>query len=138
MQCLSSIFDSLVYFNPVILKVKLLLKKLWLSKCNWDYMVNDEFMKEWELISKQLEAIPLHQLPRYFGIGEKSGLIKYQLVCFCDASGMVYATTIYLNQSIESSKKETESEMKCNKVLYTTSSLVSAEGPSDKTRSLRY
>ena len=51
-------------------------------------MVNDEFMKEWELISKQLEAISLHQLPRYVSIREESDLIKYQLVCFCDASGM--------------------------------------------------
>ena len=100
LQRVSSIFDPLGYFSPVVLKAKLLLKKLWISKCNWDDMVNDEFMKEWELISQQLEAISSYQLPRYVGIREEPGFIKYHLVCFCDATGLAYATTIYLHQSV--------------------------------------
>lgn len=100
LQRVSSIFDPLGYFTPVVLKAKLLLKKLWINKCNWDDGVNDDFMEEWELISKELEAISSYQLPRYIGIGKKPDLsIEYHLVCFCDASGLAYATTIYLHQS---------------------------------------
>ena len=100
LQRVSSIFDPLGYFTPVVLKAKLLLKKLWINKCNWDDGVNDDFMEEWELISKELETISSYQLPRYIGIGKKPGLsIEYHLVCFCDASGLAYATTIYLHQS---------------------------------------
>ena len=101
LQRVSSIFDPLGYFNPVVLKAKLLLKKLWMNWCNWNDVVNDELMEEWELISKQLEAISSYQLLRYIGIAKKpDSLIQYHLVCFCDASGVAYATTVYLHQSI--------------------------------------
>ena len=62
--------------------------------------MNDECMQEWETISKQLEAICSYHLSRYIGICEEPESINYHLVCFCDASGMAYATTIYLHQSI--------------------------------------
>ena len=62
--------------------------------------MNDECMQEWELISKQLEAISSYHLPRYIGICRDPDSIKYHIVCFCDASVMAYATTIYLHQSI--------------------------------------
>ena len=100
LQRISSVFDPLGYFTPVILKAKLLMKKLWINKYNWDERVNDECMQEWELISKQLEAISSYHLPRYIGICRDPDSIKYHLVCFCDASVMAYATTIYLHQSI--------------------------------------
>ena len=101
LQRVSSVFDPLGYFTPVVLKAKLLLKKLWMNKCNWDDVVSDEFMEEWELISKELEVISSYRLPRYIGIGKKpNSSIQYHLVCFCDASGLAYATTVYLYQSI--------------------------------------
>ena len=46
LQRVSSIFDPLGYFNPVALKAKLLLKKLWMNWCNWNDVVNDELMEE--------------------------------------------------------------------------------------------
>ena len=49
LQCISSIFDPLGYFTPIVLKA---MKKLWVNKCNWDEKVNDECMEEWEVISK--------------------------------------------------------------------------------------
>ena len=70
------------------------------NQCNWDEKVNDECMEEWEVISKQLEAISSYHLPRYISICEEPDLINYHLERFCDASRMAYATTIYLNQSI--------------------------------------
>ena len=68
LQHISSVFDPLRYFTPVVLKAKLLMKKLWVSKYNWDEKVNDECMQEWETISKQLEAISSYHLSRYIGI----------------------------------------------------------------------
>ena len=100
LQHISSVFDPLGYFTPVVLKANLLMKKLWVNKYNWDENVNDECMQEWETISKQLEAISSYHLSRYIGICEEPESINYHLVCFCDASGMAYATTIYLHQSI--------------------------------------
>ena len=61
--------------------------------------MNNECLEEWEAVSKQLEVISTYHLPRHDGICEKSDLIEYRLVCFCDASGMAYATTVYLHQS---------------------------------------
>ena len=85
LQHISSIFDPLGYFTPIVLKAKLFIKKLWVNKCNWDEKVNDEYMKEWEVTSKQLEAISSYHLPRYIGMSEEPDLINYHLVCFCDA-----------------------------------------------------
>jgi len=64
---------------------------------DWDDKLDDEYLKEWKEICKQIGNIPLHNLSRFIGVtGEKSGLVKYKSV---DASGEAHATAIYLHQS---------------------------------------
>ena len=100
LQKMAGTFDPLGYFAPTILKAKLLMKKLRNEKLDRDDKLNDEYLKEWSEISNQLGNVPLYNLSRCIGITrEKSGLVEYKLVCFCDASGIAYATAIYLHQS---------------------------------------
>ena len=100
LQMTASIFDPLGFFAPIVLKAKLFLKKLWNERLDWDDKLSDEYLKEWTEISKQLGNIPLYNLSRFIGVtGEMSSAVEYKLVCFCDASGVAYATTIYLHQS---------------------------------------
>ena len=82
------------------------MKKLWSQMLRWDEKLGDGLLKEWLEISKQLESIPLYHLPRFIGITKvKSRSVEHRLVCFCDASGMAYATAIYLHQSSNDSCK---------------------------------
>ena len=97
---ISSVFDPLGYFSPTILGAKLLMKTLWMEKCEWDEQLNETQLEKWLQVFDALKDIPLCRLPRYIGIArEKSGSVVYSLVCFCDASAKAYATAIYLHQS---------------------------------------
>ena len=100
LQMAACIFDPLGFFSPTVLKAKLLMKKLWTKRLDWDEKLDDECLKEWLEISKQLGCIPSYHLPRFIGISDQgSGSVEHRLVCFCDASGMAYATSVYLHQS---------------------------------------
>ena len=99
LQQISSVFDPLGYFSPMILKAKLFMKKLRADKCNWNEKISNEYLTEWTSISEQLEQISTFRLPRYIGVNESPESIEYHLVCFCDASAIAYATAVYLHQS---------------------------------------
>ena len=100
LQVISSVFDPLGYFSPTVLGAKLLMKTLWMEKCEWDAKLNETQLEKWLQIFDALKDIPLCRLPRYIGIAhEKSGSVVYSLVCFCNASAKAYATAIYLHQS---------------------------------------
>ena len=83
------------------------MKTLWSERLEWAEKFDDGLLKEWLEISEQLGSIPLYYIPRFIGITKvKSRSVEYRLVCFCDASGMAYTTTIYLHQSSEDSYKD--------------------------------
>lgn len=106
LQVISSVFDPLGYFSPTVLKAKLFMKNLWIEKCEWDTKLNEKQLEIWLQIIEALKEIPLCNLPRYIGITqEKTDLIQYNLICFCDASAKAFATVIYLHQSFSNSCK---------------------------------
>ena len=106
LQHISSVFDPLGYFSPMILKAKLFMKKLWADKCKWNERISNEHLTEWTSISEQLKQISTFCLPRYIGVNESSESIEYHLVCFCDASAIASATAV---QYIYNSRIETPS-----------------------------
>ena len=58
-------------FQPtliVILLTKLIIKQLWIERCDWDTKLYDKQVEEWRQVNENLKAIPLHHLPRYIGI----------------------------------------------------------------------
>ena len=98
LKVIASIFDPLGYFSPTILEAKLFMKELLVKECEWDTKLDNKQLKEWNRISENLKAIPSHHLSRYIGINSETNceVIKYTLLCFCDASAKAYATVIYL------------------------------------------
>ena len=40
-KVISSVFDLLGYFSPTVLEAKLLLKTIWMEKCEWDTELNE-------------------------------------------------------------------------------------------------
>ena len=86
----ASIFDPLGFFNPSLLKAKLLLRDLWKMDIEWDKPIKDQFADQWKEINEDLNTIKEKKLPRFIGNKEA------ELLCFCDASSKAYGTTIYL------------------------------------------
>ena len=86
----ASIFDPLGFFNPSLLKAKLLLRDLWKMDIEWDKPIKDQFSDQWKEINEDLNIIKEKKLPRFIGNKE------VELLCFCDASSKAYGTTIYL------------------------------------------
>ena len=86
----AGVFDPLGLFTPVTLRSKILLRELWQEEKEWDDPINDDQQKIWESILKDLNELDTIKLPRYVGNE------NCKLVCFTDASGLAYATTVYL------------------------------------------
>ena len=86
----ASILDPLGFFNPSLLKAKLLLRDLWKMDIEWDKPIKDQFSDQWKEINEDLNIIKEKKLPRFIGNKE------VELLCFCDASSKAYGTTIYL------------------------------------------
>ena len=90
----AGVFDPLGLFTPVTLRPKILLRELWEQQKDWDEPINDDQRKTWESILKDLNDLDTIKLPR-FAENETC-----KLVCFTDASGLAYATTVYLLNEI--------------------------------------
>ena len=82
--------DPLGFFNPSLLKAKLLLRDLCKMDIEWDKPIKDQFADRWKEINEDLNTIKEKKLPRFIGNKEA------ELLCFCDPSSKAYGTRIYL------------------------------------------
>ena len=101
LQAIASVFDPLGLVNPVLLRGKLLLQKLWIRKFDWDDPITDEeTVTLWSELETELGKISNCTITRCIRKNASEGA-QYNLLCFCDASSVSYATAVYLRQSKE-------------------------------------
>lgn len=105
---LSSVFDPLGLFSPVLLKGKLLLQTLWSKRLDWDDAISVEDVKEWLSIRSDLSNLPEYEIKRCITMNNNDSDVRNYLLCFCDASTYAFATVVYLLQ------QNNESESKAN------------------------
>ena len=99
LQATTSIYDPLGFFSPTTLQAKFFIKKLWENKFEWDTELPTELLTRWKTICGDLKAIPTFHIPQYLGMNTAEHQpVVYSLICFSDASGKAYATTVYLHQ----------------------------------------
>ncbi|KAK3736566.1 hypothetical protein QZH41_003141 [Actinostola sp. cb2023] len=102
-QVIGRIFDPLGYFSPCTLAAKVFLQDLWDKNVEWDAKLTDEQLRKWKHIVKETEPISSIAFNRFKGIHEgTSDAQHYELIAFCDASKIAYATAIYLKVSTKS------------------------------------
>ena len=88
-------FDVLGWFAPVIMKVKILLQKLWESGAGWDDPVPSSIQKTWEQWRSELPTLTELLIPRCY-FPKDAHIESVQLHGFCDASESAYAAVVYL------------------------------------------
>ena len=93
LHSIAKIFDPLGLITPVTFHGKVFLQRLWKVGQSWDEPLSDDLMKEWNKVAQILIQIPCLKLSRFVR-NSRSGV--NQLLIFCDASIMCYATTVYL------------------------------------------
>ena len=96
----AKMFDILGWLSPVILQMKLLYRKLWQLKLDWDKEVPEELRlqhKEWR---ENLHILADVRLPRYYFSGKNPKNISLQ--GFSDASKEAFSAVIYIRATYAS------------------------------------
>ncbi|XP_043466423.1 uncharacterized protein LOC122501193 [Leptopilina heterotoma] len=86
----NKVFDPMGFVSPVTLIPKLILKRLWRLKNEWDVPVDEETRDEFIKWSNLLYYLNRIEIPRKFGNG------NWSIHMFCDASKLAYAVVVFL------------------------------------------
>lgn len=88
---ISSVYDPLGIFSPLIIKGKILIKHLWQLKLGWDEKIPSHLQKQWANIAVSLQQAPTLAFARQaFNTDE-----VHTLVIFADASKSAFGIAIY-------------------------------------------
>ena len=88
-------FDVLGWFAPTIIKVKILLQRLWEQRVDWDDPVPEAIYDEWLKWRSELDVLPTKLIPRCY-FNKSTHVVSLQLHGFSDASENAYAAVVYL------------------------------------------
>ena len=92
----SSVFDTLGWVAPFMLKAKMVLQQLCQSGLDWDVIVPDETLKLWRSWYEEAEILHQLNIQRCLQIGELRKGDKVQLHHFADASERAYGACSYV------------------------------------------
>ena len=88
-------YDVLGWFAPIVIKVKILLQRLWESKLDWDEPVPESIGDSWCKWRSQLKLLTRVHIPRCY-FPKDVRIVSLQLHGFSDASIDAYAGVVYL------------------------------------------
>lgn len=97
LSVVARIFDPLSFLAPVTLFIKLLIKRLWELKLEWDEPAPKNISELWINFQKELVLLNNVCIPRHLGLLSESVLT---LVGFCDASPAAYGCVIFCRVEI--------------------------------------
>ena len=87
-------FDVLGWFSPTIIKVKILLQRLWEEKVDWDETVPTPIQETWFHWRTELRLLSTKHIPRCY-YPRKCHISHKEVHGFCDASEDAYAAVVY-------------------------------------------
>ena len=73
---ISSVFDPLGLFSPVMSKGKVLLQTLWSKQLDWDDIISSEDANEWLSIKFDILSLPECEIKRCITMNSCNGNIK--------------------------------------------------------------
>lgn len=96
LSVISQIFDPLGLIGPIIIRAKILLQRLWLSKVDWDDPIPNELYSSWNEFYRNLHFLSDMKIPRQFLI---KNFVRVEIHCFSDASMAAYGGCLYLRST---------------------------------------
>lgn len=97
LSTVARLWDIMGFVAPTILYAKLLIKELWLSKCEWDDTPPDHIVAAWKQFCIELSALNQIIIPRHLGLVDGCTV---NLIGFADASERAYGGVVYLQVRI--------------------------------------
>lgn len=112
---ISRLFDPLGLIQPIVIRAKLFMQRLYAKTSDWDEDVTPEDAKMWSTLKYQLKEVHDMRFPRpvintYFAKSE----MQFELHCFCDASQVAYAAAVYV-RSFTRANAHTEAHLLTSK-----------------------
>ena len=94
---IARLFSVLGWCSPTIIKLKILLQRLWKNRSGWDEPVSHLIQETWIKWRAELSLLHVrnHLIPRHYfcNLGD---VIGTELHGFSDASELAYTTVVYL------------------------------------------
>lgn len=95
LKAISSVYDPLGWFSPILLPAKLLIKKLWQLGVEWDEIIPENELQTWQRIIPQISLIDTYKMTRFIGESTAENS-NYSMHVFVDASQVAYGAIAYL------------------------------------------
>ena len=108
----AKVFDVMGWFSPAIIKMKILLQRLWEIKLDWDDPIPEHIYQDWFQWRSELPLLMTVRIPRCYS-PSKETIVSTQLHGFSDASEEAYAGVVYLR--IEYSTKRVHTSLVISK-----------------------
>ena len=92
----AKVFDVMGWFSPAIVKMKILLQRLWEIKLDWDDPIPEhihQILSQWR---NELSVLTSIHIPRCYSL-LKHDTLSIQLHEFSDASDEAYAGVVYVH-----------------------------------------
>ena len=86
------VFDLIGLLNPITVRGKLYISKLWKLKVSWDEDVNEDLVTEFKSLVKDFSTLDTIRFPRNVCLKKDQGTLHI----FCDASSRAYGTVVYI------------------------------------------
>lgn len=99
---ISQVFDPLSLTLPVTIRGRMLMRKIWAEKTEWDEPVTPECLNLWVKLREDLEALKVINYPR-MSVDAETGEKKH-LNIFCDGSKSCYGFCCYVTTEFGTSQ----------------------------------
>ena len=88
-------YNVLGWFSHTIIKMKILLQRVWELKVDWDEPIPNEIRDAWLRWRSELPSLSRKSIPRCY-FPQEARIVSFQLLGFSDASVDAYAGVVYL------------------------------------------
>ncbi|GFQ83066.1 integrase catalytic domain-containing protein [Trichonephila clavata] len=106
---ISKLYDPLGLLQPIIIKAKMMIQKIWLLKIDWDQNLPRQEIENFQRYVAELHQLKDLKIPRCILLKDS---VAVQLTGFADASAQAYGACLYVKSE---NANETQIRLLCSK-----------------------